>query len=340
MKRWICFLLLLTMAAAALAGCGGDPGEQTTAASEDGQTTAASEDGQTTAAPEGGQTSSDGVQTDPAPDETLDMEALLTRLAEEHPGASADELCGLLLENPFFRLFNKTDTEYYYPGLSYDFVPQGVKASACITDYISGSHALVLVFEPAEGTDAGALAASVAAAMDPYWAEGDEALDHHLSLVRGGKVFFALYNDGMKPLTGAIAGRARDFVGMFHDCLKDDPAAAPLALTEVFLSHQKLAEMTAREVEPGRLTGFGSFEETVEITGFAQGAVLAPVMSPNTFICYVFRLADGADAAAFETTLRENANLAWNVCVAADTVITERDGSAVLFMMCTEGTGE
>ena len=34
--------------------------------------------------------------------------------------------------------------------------------------------------------------------------------------------------------------------------------------------------------------------------------------------------------------LEENANLAWNVCMAANTVIVETDGDFVLFMMCDE----
>ena len=43
---------------------------------------------------------------------------------------------------------------------------------------------------------------------------------------------------------------------------------------------------------------------------------------------------------AFVKSLEDNANLAWNICMVANTVIIETDGNAVLFMMCSEAKDE
>ena len=94
--------------------------------------------------------------------------------------------------------------------------------------------------------------------------------------------------------------------------------------------------MYTTAVQEGQIQGFGSFEKEVEIKGFIDAAGFIPNISPSLFIGYVFRLAPEADKEAFAAMLEENANLAWNVCMAANTVIVETDGDFVLFMMCDE----
>ena len=143
----------------------------------------------------------------------------------------------------------------------------------------------------------------------------------------------------MEPVTGEIAVKAEDFVDMFHTLLKEDPDASAQIIAEYMTSHQKVTAMQAIKAEPGALTGFGDYENAAEVRGFAEGAGLIPDLSPNPFIGYVFRLDDGADTAAFVQMLKEKANPAWNVCIRTNTVITETDGSAVLFMMCNQGAG-
>ena len=44
------------------------------------------------------------------------------------------------------------------------------------------------------------------------------------------------------------------------------------------------------------------------------------------------------NAESFAKMLEENANLGWNICMVANTIITETDGEYVLFMMCQEDT--
>ena len=333
MKKSLYMLLASVLIICLFAGC-----ITYTAPSEDSSIRTGNKDAE--ASPE------EAAQDEDIPEETppdanvpasLNLEYYLRELAHEHPDASPEELCDLMLDDPFFRMFWKESTEYYYPALNYEFQPEGVKDACCIWDAMQGTHAFIYVFEMEEFADTGALIKALESNVDPYWTE--TPLPNTVSFEEGNKVFFAMYPDDMRPVTGPIAEKARDFVEIFHTYLADYPTAAPLEIADYFLTHQKIAEMYTMEVEPGRLTGFGDFENEVEITGFDSGAILQPMMSPNTNIFYVFHVADGDDVTAFEQQLKDNANLVWNVCMSADTVITEIDGNYVLFMMCSEGTG-
>lgn len=122
-----------------------------------------------------------------------------------------------------------------------------------------------------------------------------------------------------------------DFVDMFHTYVKEHAAESCLDVTKYLASHQKFTEMMTAEKEEGMLMGFKS-----EIKGFAEGAACEPMMSPNLFIAYVFRVPADADADKFQNMLKEKADLAWNVCMIVDTIIVEREGDLVLFMMCSE----
>jgi hypothetical protein len=90
------------------------------------------------------------------------------------------------------------------------------------------------------------------------------------------------------------------------------------------------------EVEPGLLNGF----DNAEITGFEEGVLFAPMIGSIPFVGYVFTLADDADVDAFETTLKDNANLAWNICTEADEMVVDHVGSEVFFVMCPASLDE
>jgi hypothetical protein len=90
------------------------------------------------------------------------------------------------------------------------------------------------------------------------------------------------------------------------------------------------------EVEPGLLNGF----DNAEITGFEDGVLFAPMIGSIPFVGYVFTLADDADVDAFETTLKDNANLAWNICTEADEMVVDHVGSEVFFVMCPASLDE
>ena len=83
-------------------------------------------------------------------------------------------------------------------------------------------------------------------------------------------------------------------------------------------------------IEEGFLTGFGE----TEIKGFKEGAMFAPMIGTIPFVGYIFKLEDGADVEAFKTTLKDNANLRWNICTAAEEMIVESKNNTVFFLMC------
>lgn len=323
MKKLICLTLALLLLGTLLAGCGKKPAD-TPATGEPADSTAAAPE--TTLAPE-------------APVvEYFNAEAFLQKLVADHPEASAKELCEAMLEDPYFTLFSMESTEYYYPGLNYEYAPEGIRESSCAVDYMSGSGALVYVFVPEAGTDPEALSKALVENAEPGWMANENPLDKVESFVLDGKVFLAMYRSDMEPLTGTIAAKPGDFVEMFHTWCAGHPDGTSLEAARYLAGHQKIAAMDVYEVAEGPLTGFVDFEsqDEIQITGFAEGAVLNPQIFPNTFIGYVFRLEEGADQEAFIAMLRENANLNWNVCVTAGAMFTEVDGNLVLFMMGDE----
>lgn len=86
----------------------------------------------------------------------------------------------------------------------------------------------------------------------------------------------------------------------------------------------------AMPVEEGLLMGFDNFE----VTGFSEAAVFNPMIGTIPFIGYIFQLEEGADVEAFKTSLKDNANLRWNVCTEAEEMIVENEGNTVFFVMC------
>lgn len=89
-------------------------------------------------------------------------------------------------------------------------------------------------------------------------------------------------------------------------------------------------------VEPGLLTGFGN----AEINGFKSGTMFAPMIGAIPFVGYIFELESGADASAFVSTLRSNANMRWNVCSEAEEMVTGISGNKVFFVMCPKNFDE
>lgn len=83
-------------------------------------------------------------------------------------------------------------------------------------------------------------------------------------------------------------------------------------------------------VEEGPLTGF----DNAEIKGFKEGVMFSPMVGTIPFVGYIFQLEDGADVEAFKTTLKDSANLRWNICTEAEELIVESEGNTVFFLMC------
>jgi len=116
----------------------------------------------------------------------------------------------------------------------------------------------------------------------------------------------------------------------FKDMLAADSSLSAQAIADELLKNEIIAFSGATmPVEPGYLTGFGA----AEITGFSEGVMFAPMIGSIPFIGYVFTLADGTDAAAFEQLLSDNADLRWNICTEAEEKVVGSVGNKVFFVM-------
>ncbi len=83
-------------------------------------------------------------------------------------------------------------------------------------------------------------------------------------------------------------------------------------------------------VEQGLLSGFGN----TEIVGFEEAVVFMPMMGSIPFVGYIFDMPADADLEAFMTTLKENADMRWQICVEAEEMVVEAIGDKVFFLMC------
>lgn len=76
------------------------------------------------------------------------------------------------------------------------------------------------------------------------------------------------------------------------------------------------------------ITGF-----TNEITGFKKAVTISPIIGSIPFVAYIFEV---DDAKTFEKTLKENADLRWNICTEADNMETAVVDNYVFFVMSPE----
>lgn len=74
--------------------------------------------------------------------------------------------------------------------------------------------------------------------------------------------------------------------------------------------------------------------DNYQITGYETATMFGPMMGSIAFIGYIFELAEDADVQAFATSLTENCNPRWQICVEADQIIVGSKGSTVFFLMC------
>ena len=112
-----------------------------------------------------------------------------------------------------------------------------------------------------------------------------------------------------------------------------------LAVAEALVASpavEALSGLGAMEVEEGYLTGF----DDTEIRGFKECAMFAPMIGTIPFVGYVFTIEDEANAPAFIETLESAANLRWNICTAADEMVSGSVGNKVFFVMCPTSFAE
>ena len=101
-------------------------------------------------------------------------------------------------------------------------------------------------------------------------------------------------------------------------------------IADLLLTNSQLGFMGATmKVEEGVLTGFGN----AEIKGFDDGVMFGPAIGTSPFIGYVFTVSEDTDVDDFMDTLKENADLKWNVCTEADELVVEKEGDKVIVIM-------
>lgn len=111
----------------------------------------------------------------------------------------------------------------------------------------------------------------------------------------------------------------------------NDSSGTAQEIADRILGNEIIQFMSAATpIEEGLLSGF----DNTEIKGFKEGVMFGPMMSSIAFVGYVFELEDGADVDAFKQTLKDSANLRWNICVEAEELIVENQGNKVFFLMC------
>ena len=118
---------------------------------------------------------------------------------------------------------------------------------------------------------------------------------------------------------------------------KADSTGTALEIAERLIGNEIIQFMGgAMPIEEGLLSGF----DNAEIKGFKEGATFAPMIGSIAFVGYIFELEDGADIDAFKQTLKDSANLRWNICVKAEELIVENEGNKVFFLMCPKSFEE
>lgn len=114
------------------------------------------------------------------------------------------------------------------------------------------------------------------------------------------------------------------------DDFKKDASGSAQEIADRIVKNEIIQFMGgATPVEPGLLSGF----DNTEITGFKEGAMFGPMMGTIPFVGYIFVLEDGADVDAFKTTLKDSANLRWNICTEAEELTVDNEGNTVFFLM-------
>lgn len=178
--------------------------------------------------------------------------------------------------------------------------------------------------EPSEGTSNEAPVATEA----PAAPEATEAPAEDVEGEQSGEVVEGETTEG--EVSGETLGNM--LLADFNAALTEDASLDANALAEKLCANEmaSLIGPVTMPVEPGFLMGFNNYE----VTGFEEGVMFAPMIGSVPFVGYVFTLPADADADAFVTGLKDNADLRWNICVEADELVAEANGNKVFFVMC------
>ena len=129
--------------------------------------------------------------------------------------------------------------------------------------------------------------------------------------------------------TGDAKTPANAFIAAFADTVKAGNYSSTVELGEAIAAASAVPlDLGVMAVEPGYLNGFSS-----EIEGFSEGAMIGPWIGSIPFIAYVFVPADGVSTDELIATLKDKADLSWNICTHADEMAYAAENGFVCFVM-------
>ena len=130
-------------------------------------------------------------------------------------------------------------------------------------------------------------------------------------------------NVAIGDVAQALMNKYADFAGIrqsyddYMASLPEDASEEDKNMTyETFCSYQ-LSVAPIEDMEYG-LMGIPTLPE-----GISEVYCYQPMMMGQAFIGYVFRVAEGTDVEAFKKALEDNCDMRWNICTAANTVVTD-----------------
>ena len=132
----------------------------------------------------------------------------------------------------------------------------------------------------------------------------------------------------LETIAKALADKYAEYTGVrdsYNDYIASVESEEDKMSYEDFVSYQ-IVTMAVEDFE--YLMGL-----TEVPAGIGEAYLYQPGMMGQAYIGYIFRLADGTDIEAFKTALKEKADLRWNICTSANTIICENYGDTVFFSM-------
>lgn len=267
---------------------------------------------------------------------------------EENPEADALAIATILYQNPVIEYAAGASAVEpgWLSGFSEDIT--GFESAATFGPMMGSIAFIGYVFDLAEDADAAAFVKNLKDKSNPRWNVCVEA-DYVQAGAYENTVYFLMYPEDLNQNLGLNSGNvaepseavvispevAEDTWGAtlwasFAEIMAEDPSASAVDVAFALSMDESITFMSgAAEVLPGFLAGFST-----EITDFKDGAKFMPMTSSEAFVGYVFELEDGADVEAFLSTLKENSDPAWNICVIADQTVAGAYNNMVFFLMC------
>lgn len=138
----------------------------------------------------------------------------------------------------------------------------------------------------------------------------------------------------LETIAKALADKYAEYADLrtsFDDMMKDMDEADRIPYEDFLAS--MLPTMPVEDFE--YLSGLTEVPE-----GIKEAYLYQPGMMGQAYIGYIFRLTEGTDVEAFKKSLTEKADLRWNICTMANTIVCENYGDTVFFSMMVVADAE